>query len=178
MLDFWADGQLLASALVIPYRSQSMHICLPPRADKMPAFNHQSQHHVYCQSKLDRMHHFCAVFKAHILSLLSIQTLGMWRTYNAMKHVPLCCLGVAGVKAVDLNSLDCLSLCCLFRLGSGLWRRRNALKHLPGPKHDPVLGFWALLMRKDMHRFATELAEQYGPIFKFRLLWYHVWAPL
>jgi hypothetical protein len=55
-----------------------------------------------------------------------------------------------------------------------MWRRHSALKHLPGPKHGPIIGLWSLLVRKDLHRSATELAEQYGPIFKFRLLWFHV----
>jgi len=32
----------------------------------------------------------------------------------------------------------------------------------------------ALVERKDIHRYATELAEQFGPIFKFRIFCFHV----
>jgi hypothetical protein len=53
-------------------------------------------------------------------------------------------------------------------------RRSAAVHHLPGPKYPFLLGFMALVQRKDVHRFATELAEQHGPIFKFRILCYHV----
>ena len=56
-------------------------------------------------------------------------------------------------------------------------RREQALKDLPGPKHPFLLGMMVdLVCRRDPHRYATELAEQYGPIFKFRLLIFHVSA--
>ena len=46
-----------------------------------------------------------------------------------------------------------------------------------GPKHPFLLGMMVdLVCRRDPHRYATELAEQYGPIFKFRLLIFHVSA--
>jgi hypothetical protein len=57
-------------------------------------------------------------------------------------------------------------------------KRSQALKHLPGPKYPFLLGFMELLERKDVHRYATELAEQFGPIFKFRIMCFHVCASL
>ncbi len=55
--------------------------------------------------------------------------------------------------------------------------RAQAVAHLPGPKgYSSLLGFFALVLRKDVHRFATELAEEYGPLFKFRLLCFQVRA--
>ena len=58
-----------------------------------------------------------------------------------------------------------------------MYRREQALKDLPGPKHPFLVGLMVdLVCRRDPHRYATELAEQYGPIFKFRLLIFHVSA--
>lgn len=57
-------------------------------------------------------------------------------------------------------------------------RRAKALEHLPGPKPKYWLpGFMALIVRKDPHRYSTVLAERFGPIFKFRVLCFHVRAP-
>ena len=57
-------------------------------------------------------------------------------------------------------------------------RRAKALEHLPGPKPKYWLpGFMALIVRKDPHRYSTVLAERFGPIFKFRVLCFHVSAP-
>ena len=56
-------------------------------------------------------------------------------------------------------------------------RRAKALEHLPGPKPKYWLpGFMALIVRKDPHRYSTVLAERFGPIFKFRVLCFHVRA--
>ena len=57
-------------------------------------------------------------------------------------------------------------------------QRSRAIRSLPGPKYPWLLGFMALVQRKDVHRYATELAEQYGPIFKFRIVCFHVRKPL
>ena len=58
-------------------------------------------------------------------------------------------------------------------------RREQALKGLPGPKHPLIFGMMMdLVCRRDPHRYATELAERYGPIFKFRLLIFHVSPPI
>ena len=63
------------------------------------------------------------------------------------------------------------------RLAVSMYRREQALKDLPGPKHPFLVGMMVdLVCRRDPHRYATELAEQYGPIFKFRLLIFHVSA--
>jgi hypothetical protein len=57
-------------------------------------------------------------------------------------------------------------------------RRAKALEHLPGPKPKYWLpGFMALIVRKDPHRYSTVLAERFGPIFKFRVLCFHVSGP-
>ena len=64
------------------------------------------------------------------------------------------------------------------RLSVSMYKREQALKGLPGPKHPLLLGMMVdLVCRRDPHRYATELAEQYGPIFKFRLLIFHVIVP-
>ena len=61
------------------------------------------------------------------------------------------------------------------RLAMTMHRREQALKGLPGPKHPLIFGMMMdLVCRRDPHRYATELAERYGPIFKFRLLIFHV----
>lgn len=60
------------------------------------------------------------------------------------------------------------------RLSSAMYKRSQALKHLPGPKYPFLQGFMALVERKDIHRYATELAEHFGPIFKFRIFCFHV----
>ena len=63
----------------------------------------------------------------------------------------------------------------LCRLATTMYRREQALKGLPGPKHPLIFGLMMdLVCRRDPHRYATELAERYGPIFKFRLLIFHV----
>ena len=63
----------------------------------------------------------------------------------------------------------------LCRLAMTMHRREQALKGLPGPKHPLIFGMMVdLVCRRDPHRYATELAERYGPIFKFRLLIFHV----
>ena len=54
-------------------------------------------------------------------------------------------------------------------------RRAKALEHLPGPTPKLWLpGFMGLIIRKDPHRYSTVLAERFGPIFKFRVLCFHV----
>ena len=64
------------------------------------------------------------------------------------------------------------------RLAMTMHRREQALKGLPGPKHPLIFGMMMdLVCRRDPHRYATELAERYGPIFKFRLLIFHVSTP-
>ena len=54
-------------------------------------------------------------------------------------------------------------------------RRAKALEHLPGPTPKYWLpGFMGLIVRKDPHRYSTVLAERFGPIYKFRVLCFHV----
>ena len=49
------------------------------------------------------------------------------------------------------------------------------LKHLPGPKLPRVQGMAALMQdRKDHHRLLSEWAEEFGPIYRFRFLMFHV----
>ena len=66
--------------------------------------------------------------------------------------------------------------CLLCRTCFQFYRRSQAVKDLPGPKYPWLLGFFDLLTRRDVHRYATELAERYGPIFKFRIICFHVRA--
>lgn len=57
-----------------------------------------------------------------------------------------------------------------------IWRRSKALSQLPGPEYPFVLGVFDMVLRKDVHRAATELAERYGPLVKLRLMSFHVRA--
>ncbi|CAK0787662.1 hypothetical protein CVIRNUC_010884 [Coccomyxa viridis] len=60
------------------------------------------------------------------------------------------------------------------RFFAGTRRRAKALEHLPGPTPKYWLpGFMGLIVSRQPHRYATKLAEKFGPIFKFRVLWYH-----
>ncbi len=56
-------------------------------------------------------------------------------------------------------------------------RRSQALKHLPGPRHGP-LGILSALRSRHIHRSVTSWADQYGPIFKIRMLHFHVRSTL
>ena len=54
-------------------------------------------------------------------------------------------------------------------------RRSRLLAHLPGPKpRNWITGYMEIAYSKQPHRMCTALAEQYGPIFKFRILCFHV----
>ena len=57
-------------------------------------------------------------------------------------------------------------------------KRSQALKLLPGPKYLFLLRFMEIVDRKDVHRYATELAEQFGPSSIFRIMRFYVWASL
>jgi len=58
-----------------------------------------------------------------------------------------------------------------------MYRRSRALKDVPGPDYPLLTGKLELLSMRDMHRFCTESAEKYGPIFKWRLFTFHVGGP-
>ena len=66
------------------------------------------------------------------------------------------------------------AVCAVHRVSIQTYRRSQAVKGLPGPSYSWLLGLFELVERRDVHRYATELAERYGPIFKFRLLGFHV----
>ena len=68
-----------------------------------------------------------------------------------------------------------MACACTCRTISAMQRRARALEHLPGPTPKYWLpGFMGLIVRKDPHRYSTVLAERFGPIFKFRVLCFHV----
>ena len=88
-----------------------------------------------------------------------------------------------GLMPKDTSSKPAfLCLCVLLmhlrlrcRFFAGTRRRAKALEHLPGPTPKYWLpGFMGLIVSRQPHRYATKLAEKFGPIFKFRVLWYHV----
>ena len=66
----------------------------------------------------------------------------------------------------------------IHRLITAMNKSFQALKHLPGPKYPFLLEFMELVELKDVHRYATELGERFGPIFKFRIMCFHVCASL
>ena len=55
-----------------------------------------------------------------------------------------------------------------------LWRRERALAHLPGPDHRGLFGGMAFINTKAVHRETARLVNQYGPLFKLRILVFHV----
>lgn len=55
-----------------------------------------------------------------------------------------------------------------------LLRRERALAHLPGPDYRGLFGGMQLIASKAVHREATRLANQYGPLFKLRIMAFHV----
>ena len=60
------------------------------------------------------------------------------------------------------------------RVARAAFNRSQALKDLPGPEYG-LLGILGLLRtRKDLHRQVTEWAEQYGPIYRVRVVIFHV----
>ena len=64
------------------------------------------------------------------------------------------------------------------RFTYGMYRRARALAHLPGPQpQNWFLGYMELAYTQQPHRLCTALAEIYGPIFKFRMLCFHVSCP-
>ena len=61
------------------------------------------------------------------------------------------------------------------RFSYGMYRRARALAHIPGPRpQNWLLGYMELAYTQQPHRLCTALAEKYGPIFKFRMLCFHV----
>ncbi len=63
------------------------------------------------------------------------------------------------------------------------WRQARSVAHLPGPTYNHPLGFVEILSSKEPHRMLLNLAERYGPIYKFRVIHFQVnplcaWLPL
>eukprot|EP00884_Botryococcus_braunii_P007185 jgi/Botrbrau1/16468/Bobra.0142s0062.1 len=54
-------------------------------------------------------------------------------------------------------------------------RRADAVKDLPGPEYG-FFGIMDVVRNKNCHRWATAMADKYGPIFKCRIFHYHVIA--
>ena len=63
---------------------------------------------------------------------------------------------------------------CCARSLYDLWRRERALAHLPGPDHRGLFGGMAFINAKAVHRETAGLVNQYGPLFKMRILVFHV----
>lgn len=55
-----------------------------------------------------------------------------------------------------------------------LWRRERALAHLPGPNHRGLFGGMDFINSKAVHRETAKLVNRYGPLFKLRILVFHV----
>ena len=89
-------------------------------------------------------------------------------------------------SACGQSRLMCLLLTCSLRIMHhsdaqvwrrvirSVWRQHTALAHLPGPVTSNPLGYVEMLISKEPHRLLLDLAERYGPIYKFRLLHLHV----
>ena len=59
-----------------------------------------------------------------------------------------------------------------------MYRRSRALAHLPGPKpKNWFMGYMEMAYSQQPHRLNTALSETFGPIWKFRILCFHV-SPL
>ena len=60
-----------------------------------------------------------------------------------------------------------------------MYRRSRALAHLPGPKpKNWFMGYMEMVYSQQPHRLNTALSERLGPIWKFRILCFHVSLPL
>ncbi len=60
-----------------------------------------------------------------------------------------------------------------------MYRRSHALAHIPGPRPaNWLLGFMELAYTQQPHRLCTAISEEFGPIWKFRMLCFHVRLPL
>ena len=68
----------------------------------------------------------------------------------------------------------CIWITWIRRMANRMYNRSRALRQLPGPGYPWLTGMWSLLASKEPHRRITELAEEFGPIFKLRLLAFHV----
>ena len=63
----------------------------------------------------------------------------------------------------------------LRRFFTGMYWRSRALEHIPGPQPaNWCLGFMELAYTQQPHRLCTALSEEFGPIWKFRMLCFHV----
>ena len=73
-------------------------------------------------------------------------------------------------------SISCkYGMAAMCRFTYGMYRRARALAHIPGPQpQNWLLGYMELAYTQQPHRLCTTLAETYGPIFKFRMLCFHV----
>ncbi|KAK9820314.1 hypothetical protein WJX72_008814 [[Myrmecia] bisecta] len=58
-------------------------------------------------------------------------------------------------------------------LSNKLWRGHRLLKQFPGPKYG-ILGVLPYFRKGKIHRLFTAWAKEFGPIFHFRILWYHM----
>lgn len=63
------------------------------------------------------------------------------------------------------------------RVGRVLQQRSSALAGLPGPKHNPLFGVVDMLRAKDPHRLLGAWTNQFGPIVRLRVLFFHVSSP-
>ena len=113
--------------------------------------------------------HCSQVICLHMRSMIIAAHLCRWQSATACD--PLAKHGRGSTTSVNLR---CGHFNCLRRPAWQIYDRARAVSQLPGPKCSSPLGYFSLVERKDVHRFATELAEQLGPIFKFRILWFHV----
>ncbi len=109
----------------------------------------------------------CATVLAQILSY-TCRT-GFWATWNLEFLPPSKC----SESSTELRAQACVLL--MRRFSYGMYRRAKALAHIPGPKpQNWFLGYMELAYTQQPHRLCTALAEIHGPIFKFRMLCFHV----
>ena len=81
--------------------------------------------------------------------------------------------GQGMAAALDLHPIESAKATARRSIYS-IYRRSRALSALPGPKYPWLLGMTQFLRTKEPHRLVTELVEQYGPIFKMRVMSFHV----
>lgn len=55
-----------------------------------------------------------------------------------------------------------------------MWAKAVALRGLPGPKYNVIVGQLKELSKSDPHRWAKEVADEYGPIVKCRVMFFFV----
>ena len=101
----------------------------------------------------------------------------LWLLAGGAVHTAVCQYGLASALVLSQYAFFGLFCYLLWQIATGIQRSRRitaATRHLPGPDLG-ILGVIKLfVIRQDTHRALTELADQFGPIFRLQALFFRV----